>query len=117
MKPTRLSARLLPAACALALLHGANAHAATLQMLFESDADAGAGAEVAVSTFNSLPDLLNGNSAAFSFSQLDVGSIFSVGGLAAEVRAVAVPEPATITLFSAGLLALGVMVRRRRKAA
>lgn len=54
----------------------------TYQLLLESDADSGAGSEVFMASFDSLLSLLDGTVSSSSFSQLNLNSSFSAGGLA-----------------------------------
>ena len=85
-------------------------------LLLERDTDSGAGDEVYLLTYNSFADLLSDNQAAGSFSQLNINSNFSAGGLVAEVQPAAVPEPPTLAILGFGLVGVGLMRRRRRPA-
>jgi len=51
-------------------------------LLLESDTDAVVGSEVFLASYDSLADLLGGTAASGSFTQVGIGSDFSVGGLA-----------------------------------
>ena len=51
------------------------------RLLLESDANAAAGSEIFLATFGSFADVLSGNFASASFSQLNIGAGYSVGGL------------------------------------
>ncbi len=57
------------------------AHGAQYRLLLESDANAAGGSEIFLASFGSFADLLSGNTSSASFSQLDINSGFSVGGL------------------------------------
>jgi hypothetical protein len=84
------------------------------QLLLERDTDSGPGTEIFLVTYDSFADLLSNDIAASSYSQLNVNSDFSVGGMAAEVQSTAVPEPSTLALFGLGLA--GLCGRLHRKA-
>ena len=99
-----------------ALLLSVPASAVPFQTLLERDTDSGAGDEVYLLTYNSFADLLSDNQAAGSFSQLNINSNFSAGGLVAEVQPAAVPEPPTLAILGFGLVGVGLMRRRRRPA-
>jgi hypothetical protein len=62
-----------------------------------------------VASFDTYDDLLSGSLSGSSFSQINVGVSFSVGGLAFETNAV--PEPSALAV--APLLCL-IMLHRRR---
>ena len=66
----------------LFLLTSYTAHAAQYRLLLESNANAAGGSEIYLATFNSFADVLSGTFAGGLFSQLNVSSGFSVGGLA-----------------------------------
>lgn len=59
-----------------------SAQASTVQLLLESNDDRAAGSEVFVATLDTFDDVLGANFSSGSFSQIDVGPNFSVGGLA-----------------------------------
>lgn len=52
------------------------------QLLLESDTDGGAGNELFIATFDSYQNLIDGTVSSNSFSQLNLSSTFSSGGLA-----------------------------------
>ncbi|GGX73452.1 PEP-CTERM sorting domain-containing protein [Saccharospirillum salsuginis] len=52
------------------------------QLLLESDSDADAGSELFIASFDSYQNLIDGNVSSSSFSQLNLNSTFSSGGLA-----------------------------------
>ena len=60
---------------------GQHAQAEPINLLYETDADAGAGNEFFLRSFASSGDLIAGNLGAGSFSQLDLAGNFSVSGL------------------------------------
>ena len=107
------------AAFGCVLLTSAPASAVPFQLLLERDTDADAGAEVFLVTYDSFADLLSNDFSASSFSQLNINSNFSAGGLAAVVPEgvdpVTVPEPTTLAIFGLGLA--GLCFARRRKVA
>ena len=80
------------------------------QLLLESDDDRPSGSEVFMASFDSFGDLLDGNIASGTFSQINIGTNFSSGGLVA--RASAIPEPSVLA-FSPLLCVL--LMRRARK--
>ncbi|WP_328186034.1 PEP-CTERM sorting domain-containing protein [Marinobacter sp. OP 3.4] len=84
------------------------------QLLLEADADSDAGNEIFLAGFDGLQDLLDGTIADSSFSQLNINSNFSAGGLVAYAPGdpTEVPEPASWGVLMFGLGAL--MLRRRR---
>lgn len=52
------------------------------QLLFETDADAGAGIELFSATYDTYADLLAGSAASTGFSQINVSPDYSIAGLA-----------------------------------
>jgi hypothetical protein len=84
-------------------------------LMFETDVNAGPGAELAFLTYASLPDILAANPTSSTFSQIDVNGPFSTTGLyyMPSPDAHVVPLPASAWLFAAGLLTLGATMRRR----
>ncbi len=69
------------AAGLLFILASYTAHGSQYRLLLESNADAGAGSEIFLASFGSYADVLSGNFSDASFSQLNIASGFSVGGL------------------------------------
>ena len=109
-----LSDMLSATAFSFTLLLSAPAFAVPFQVLLERDTDSGPGTEIFLVTYDSFADLLSNDITASSYSQLNINSDFSVGGMAAEVQSTAVPEPSTLALFGLGLA--GLCGRLHRKA-
>jgi hypothetical protein len=65
----------------LFILASYTAHGSQYRLLLESDANAAGGSEIYLASFGSFADVLSGNLSGASFSQLDISSGFSVGGL------------------------------------
>ncbi len=87
---------------------GGLAYDGVYRALLERDADAAAGSEVFLASFDTFEDLLAGTTSQTGFSQVDINSNFSVGGLAYEA-----PNndggPAVIPLPAGGLLLLSAL--------
>ena len=66
---------------ALGALLSASALATPIHLLFERDADGQAGNELAVVSYPDLPSLISSTSSFTQFTQVDVSSAFSVGGI------------------------------------
>ena len=65
----------------LFILASYTAHGAQYRLLLESNANAPGGSEIYLATFDSFADVLSGTLSGGLFSQLNVTSGFSVGGL------------------------------------
>jgi hypothetical protein len=63
-------------------LYSADVEAAPFRLLLERDTDANAGAELFLATYPTFDALLAGSLTQSGFSQIDIGSTFSAGGLA-----------------------------------
>ncbi|WP_339909950.1 PEP-CTERM sorting domain-containing protein [Symmachiella dynata] len=98
-----------------------SADAGMIHMVLERNVDESAGSEVFLGSFDSISDFLTGSLSDSSFSQIDIGPNFSIGGFSAEIDDVnnaIVPEPSSFALLGLGGLALvGYGVRRRRQQA
>lgn len=68
--------------CGLLLALPSFAAAAPFTLLYETETDAGAGAELFVRSLATLDDLIDGNKGSGSFSQLDILGSSSVAGMA-----------------------------------
>ena len=80
--PDTLGCRLSKGLAAFVITAAAGTGAAApTNLLLESISDAGAGLEVFLASFNSYADVLGGSPSSQGFSQLDIASSFSVGGL------------------------------------
>ncbi len=77
---TRSSLLLISAA--MLYLGSAQSHAMPIDILLESDTDSGAGSELFLANFNDYQSLIDATVNSSSFSQVDLSSTFSVGGLA-----------------------------------
>jgi len=66
---------------ALGTLLSASAMATPIHVLFERDVDGSAGNELAVVSYPDLPSLIGNTSSFTQFTQVDVSSAFSVGGI------------------------------------
>ena len=93
------------------LLLAIQAQATPIQLLLESDANAAGGNEIFLATYDTYTDLIDSNLSSGTFSQINVGSNFSVGGYTYEV--VSVPAPGTFALLGIGLAGMGLARRRR----
>jgi hypothetical protein len=84
------------------------------RVLFETDEDAGRGAEVFLGSYATLEDLLVTTSSS-GFLDVDLASSFSIAGFAQQKGDTpnVVPLPATFWLMFAGLGILGIHRRRR----
>ena len=96
---------------------GGLAYDGQYRLLLEADEDRGAGTEVFMGTFDTFDDLLNGTFADGSFSQLNVGPNFSVGGLAYDGfpdDVAPVPLPASMALSLSAFASIGLLSVARR---
>jgi len=89
-------------------------------VLLESDANRQGGSEIFQASFASFDDLMAGSLLSGSFSQLNVGAGFSVGGLVAlpdpdDGYVGEVPEPGSFALFAVGAGLLGFVRGRATK--
>ena len=91
------------------------AQASTYQMLLETDANEGAGAEVFGVTFDSYADLLASNVSVSGFSQLNIGANFSIAGLTYDGYPVSTVPPVVPLPAGGSLLLSGLVGLRRRK--
>ena len=89
------------------------------RVLYERDSDGQAGNELAVVSYPDLASLIGNTNTITQFTQIDVSAAFSVGGFYTEFlqdhSSQPVSEPATLSLFAFGLVAMGLTSRWRRK--
>jgi hypothetical protein len=86
-------------------------------LLLESRADAGSGAEVAMTDFDSWNDVLTNHFSGSGFTPINFDSHFESRGFDFDVPSVccgAVPEPTTWLMTLLGFFGLGAASRRRR---
>jgi hypothetical protein len=109
----------------IALLACKHAGALPFQVMFETDANASGGSELAFNTYPTFTDLLQGTNGTSQFSTIDVSAPFSTTGLLYEpdsntgsgtgTGSGTVSEPTPIALLGLGLAGIGFL-RRMKKA-
>lgn len=93
---------------------GGLAYDGQYRVMLESDENRNAGAEIFMASYDSFDDLMASNAGSLTFSQLNVGANFSVGGFAFEPDPITpVPLPAS-GLMLVSVLGAGAAARRAR---
>ena len=105
----------------LILLTVSAVHATPFTLLLETNENEHSGSEVFLASYVSFSDLMDGDLASSSFSQIDIGPGYSVGGFIAIPEVATdldpippVPEPGTLLLFGIGILGLTFASRKKR---
>ena len=98
---------------------GGLAYDGQYQLMLESDSNLPGGSELFLATYDSYSDLISGSLSSSSYSQINIASNFSVGGLtstfADETPDIPpVPVPAAVWLFGSALIGLLGFARRRK---